>query len=650
MAKKTEPPSSAPRTLGPVPDLERHLPSEWWRTLFRSIYLKTDGDIVENERNTRKDVDMLIQATGIEPNDRILDLCCGQGRHCLELARRGFKNVVGIDRSRYLVRLARKRATELGLRVSFHEGDARRFRLPENSFQCVAILGNSFGYFDRLEDDLAVLESVKRVLRSGGSIALDVANGEWIRHNFERRSWEWIDENQFVCRERSLSADGQRLISREVVVHAERGVIVDQFYAERLYSQEMLQNLLTQAGFDTIRVHGFPESESGRNQDLGMMASRIFVTARITKRPAPSRRGKPLYPRIAVIMGDPTLPDSVKRDGQFNAEDLDTIDRLKRALAELDDYSFTYLDQHSNLIPRLKSELPEFVFNLCDEGYNNDAFLELHVPAYLDMLGIPYTGAGPSCLGLCYNKALVRSVAAGLDIPVPLETYFDPDDQSATLPSTFPALIKPNFGDSSIGITINSVVQTPQELLSYMRRLQETLPGRPILIQEFLEGPEYSIGIIGNPGQRVIYLPPLEVDYSGLQSGLPKILGYESKWLPDSPYWTQISYHEAQLDEDTLRKLQDYSMQLFTRLGCRDYARFDFRADNNGEIKLLEVNPNPGWCWDGKFNIMAGFAGMRYADMLRLIIEAAQERVAAQAPSGNGAPAHVARYSATDCV
>lgn len=636
MAKKSEPPSSAPRTLGPVPDLERHLPSEWWRTLFRSIYLKTDGDVVENERNTRKDVDMLIRATGLEPNDRILDLCCGQGRHCLELARRGFKHVVGVDRSRYLIRLARKRATELGLRASFHEGDARRFRLPENSFQCVAIMGNSFGYFDRLEDDIAVLEAVKRVLRNGASVALDVANGEWIRNNFERRTWEWIDGDQFVCRERSLSADGQRLISREVVVHAERGVIVDQFYAERLYSQEMMQDLLTRAGFDNIRVHGVLESESGRNQDLGMMASRIFVTARITKRPAPSRRGKRHFPRVTVLLGDPTLPDSVKRDGQFNAEDFDTIDRLKRALAELDDYSFEYFDQHNNLIPRLKSERPDFVFNLCDEGYNNDAFLELHVPAYLEMLGIPFTGAGPSCLGLCYNKALVRSIAAGLDIPTPLETYFDPDDQSATLPSTFPALIKPNFGDSSIGITINSVVQSPQELLAYVRRLQETLPGRPILIQEFLEGPEYSIGIIGNPGQRVTYLPPLEVDYSSLQSGLPRILGYESKWLPDSPYWTQISYHEAQLDEDTLRKLQDYSMQLFTRLDCRDYARFDFRADNNGEIKLLEVNPNPGWCWDGKFNLMASFAGMRYADMLQLIIEAAQERVAAKMPASNG--------------
>ena len=89
-----------------------------------------------------------------------------------------------------------------------------------------------------------------------------------------------------------------------------------------------------------------------------------------------------------------------------------------------------------------------------------------------------------------------------------------------------------------------------------------------------------------------------------------------SKWIPDSPYWSQISYREARLDEETRRKIIDYANILFERLGCRDYARFDFRADAEGEIRLLEVNPNPGWCWDGKLNLMAEMAGLRYSDLL----------------------------------
>jgi D-alanine-D-alanine ligase len=234
----------------------------------------------------------------------------------------------------------------------------------------------------------------------------------------------------------------------------------------------------------------------------------------------------------------------------------------------------------------------------------------------------------------------VRAIAAVLDIPVPLETYFNPADTAATLPSVFPALVKPNCGDSSIGITQDAVVASPEDLMRYLDQIRADLPGRPILIQEFLSGPEYSVGIIGNPGLGVTVLPVLEVDYTGLQEGLPWILGYESKWLPESPYWSQIRYQEARLDEDRRQQLVDYSNRLFERCGCRDYARFDWRTDGNGQIKLLEVNPNPGWCWDGKLNYMAGFAGLRYADLLRGILEAAQERVAgeAAAPSPDAAP------------
>src|SRR5205085_11777211 len=167
--------------------------------------------------------------------------------------------------------LARKRAKQRNLQVSFHEGDARRFRLGDGDFHCVCILGNSFGYFERPEDDLAVLEAVNRALASGASLVMDLMDGDWMRRHFEPRSWEWVDQNHFVCRERDLAGDGDRLISREVVVHAERGVIADQFYAERLYSKERLEALLTSAGFTNVRFHSLLAPDSNRNQDLGMV-------------------------------------------------------------------------------------------------------------------------------------------------------------------------------------------------------------------------------------------------------------------------------------------------------------------------------------------------------------------------------------------
>jgi D-alanine-D-alanine ligase len=639
-------PSAAPRTFGPVPDLERHLPSDWWRTLFNAAYLKTDGDVVENPDNTQREVDLVIRAAALDRNDRILDLCCGQGRHSLELARRGFQDVTGIDRSRYLIRLARKRAAAENLAAAFHEGDARKFRRLDRSFHCIMLMGNSFGYFEHKRDDEAVLDAISRALTPGGVLFLDVVDGDWMRANFEPRSWEWIDQQHFVCRERALARDGERIVSREVITHAERGVIADQFYAERLYSRAQLITLLEQLGFEAVRDHGSLAANSSRGQDLGMMAHRLVMTARVGRRPVSLSpvQAKPPFPQVAVFMGDPSLPDVIKLGGKFNPEDLDTIERLKIALGQLKDYEFSYVDDHQGLARMLRAEPPAFVFNLCDEGFRNRATMELHIPALLDMHGIPYSGAGAACLGLCYNKNLVRGFAESLDIPTPMESYIGPDDTVATLPATFPALVKPNFGDSSVGITKDALVQNSTELMAYIEWLRSTYGQCEILIQEFLSGTEYSVGVVGNPGLSYRVLPALQVDYSQLPEGLPPILCYESKWCPDSPYWDQIKYAEADITDDQRRALYDHSNTLFERLGCRDYARFDFRADADGIIKLMEVNPNPGWCWDGKFNMMAGYAGLRYPDLLRLILEAAQERVLTDSlKPGNG-------RAATTCV
>ena len=186
-AKKITPP---PRTLGPLSDLERHLPADWWRTLFNSLYLKTDGDIVENPENTSREVDQVIKALALEPNDKILDLCCGQGRIALELARRGFTNVEGLDRSRYLIQKAKAQSKKENLPVKFREGDARKLPYQPDTFDVVMIPGNSFGYFETPQDDVRVLREVFRVLKPWGKILIDIADGEYMRRRFKPRSWE----------------------------------------------------------------------------------------------------------------------------------------------------------------------------------------------------------------------------------------------------------------------------------------------------------------------------------------------------------------------------------------------------------------------------------------------------------------------------
>lgn len=610
--------------MGPIADLEKHLPSEWWRSLFNSIYLKTDSDVVENDENTMAEVDQIIALTGVEPYDNILDMCCGQGRHSLELARRGFLAVQGIDRSRFLIRLARARARAAHYtHLRFSEGDARKTRLAPQSMDCVVLMGNSFGYFEKEEDDRKVLEEVGRLLRSQGSLMLDITDGNWMKEHFEPRSWEWIDQQLLVCRERTIASDSRRLVSREVIIHADKGVITDQFYAERLYSYEELAQALDRAGFVDIVRHEDFKANSTRNQDLGMMGNRLLLTARAKEKSVSQKKSVKID--CTVILGDPRLPDKVKAGGRFNKEDIDTVNKLKGALGRLEDFQFTYVDNHSQLIKYLTTTPPPLVFNLCDEGYMNDAFKELHVPAILEMLKIPYTGASPACLGLCYDKTLVRALAKDLEIPVPDEIYIDPENVSAAIPSTFPSLVKPAFGDSSMGITQHAKVDNTEQLMSYFDWIKYEMPGIPILVQEFLPGREFSVAVLGHKGS-LEALPILEVDYSRLPKDLPPILSYESKWLPDSPYWSNISYRQTTLDEDRQRQLVDHSCTLFERLDCRDYSRFDFREASDGTIKLLEANPNPGWCWDGKMNIMAKFAGLEYHQFLEKVLNSAFER------------------------
>jgi SAM-dependent methyltransferase len=105
------------RTVGPVANLERYLPPDWWQTLFNSTYLQTDGDIVENAANAARDIDRVLDTLALDRTDPILDLCCGQGRHALELARRGFRQVTGVDYSEFLLEQARSRAIGCGSTV-----------------------------------------------------------------------------------------------------------------------------------------------------------------------------------------------------------------------------------------------------------------------------------------------------------------------------------------------------------------------------------------------------------------------------------------------------------------------------------------------------------------------------------------------------
>ena len=329
---------------------------------------------------------------------------------------------------------------------------------------------------------------------------------------------------------------------------------------------------------------------------------------------------------VTVVLEDPRLPYPYQEGGVFN--ELDRADqlRVRLSLRRLPGYRFEFLDRHESLASDLAARRPAFVLNLCDTGFRNRGELEAHVPALLEMLDIPYSGAAPEALAVCRDKALVRAVAAEMGVPVPAERYLDGGGEDRLGDGfPYPALVKPNLEEGSRGITAAAVVDGPPAAARRIAALRRDLPGSPLLLQEFLGGGEVSVGLVGNPATGLRQLPLLEVDYDGLDADLPPILAFEYKNDPASRY-ARLAYRRPGLPPATAEELGRHSRRLFARLGCRDYARLDFRAGADGRPRLLEVNPNPAWVLDSCMHKMAQAEGRDYPGFLQLLLEAALDR------------------------
>lgn len=328
--------------------------------------------------------------------------------------------------------------------------------------------------------------------------------------------------------------------------------------------------------------------------------------------------------RIGVLLGDPRLPYTFSRSGRFGDEEFAAFDELRSTLGALDGYTFIYLDDHERLIDDLQESQINMALNFCDTGYRNEWRHVAHIPALLEMLHMPYTGADPKALYIARDKSLLRALAFSLDIPVPNEIVAELGDGVPLLPQHFPALIKPNMGAGSFGMTEKCVVHDPAEARAYLRKLADSTDRA--VIQEFLTGPEYTVGVVGNIGSEWTILEPAEIDYSHLDSDLPPVFTYDAKFNASSRYWGQIVHRPAERGASIRAELGEFCARLWRRLGLRDYARFDFRAGSDGQVRLLDVNPGPTWYADSRLAMMANWSGYSYGDLLRRILEAAARR------------------------
>ena len=249
----------------------------WWRTLFDEVYLITDARSVGDETVTRQEIDIFTHLLPMRADDRILDLCGGHGRHSLELCRRGFHRCTVLDYSQRLLDIGIRAAGDRGYPVAFVQGDARQTSLPAGAFDHVLILGNSLGYIPEPDADLQILEESLRLLKPGGRLLLDVADGAAVQGAITPFAWHEIGADVVVCRQREVS-DG-RVCAREMVLSKAKGLIRDRTYCIHLYDAEDLAALVHRAGFDRVRIHD-DASALSRDEDVGCMNHRLVVVAR----------------------------------------------------------------------------------------------------------------------------------------------------------------------------------------------------------------------------------------------------------------------------------------------------------------------------------------------------------------------------------
>jgi D-alanine-D-alanine ligase len=292
---------------------------------------------------------------------------------------------------------------------------------------------------------------------------------------------------------------------------------------------------------------------------------------------------------------------------------------LRKAFARVETVAVTK-NIHEN-IAKLKTIGPAVVFNIV-ESVEGVAEYEIYHAGLYDLLNLSYTGNTPQCLGNCLHKFRAKHILKANGILVPNAITIAPGTNMAALHSLqYPLITKLLKEDASIGISEHSVVKNEAELMQQLKFLFESYR-QPAIVEEYIEGREFNIGILGGTP-----LPVSEISFEGLPGHFPKIVTYEGKWMEESLYYKHTTpLCPAPIDPEMTNKLHRVALGAYKAMECRDYARVDVRVDVHGTPYVIEVNPNPDISTDAGFTRAASKIGIDYDALIKQIAEFAVER------------------------
>ena len=348
---------------------------------------------------------------------------------------------------------------------------------------------------------------------------------------------------------------------------------------------------------------------------VGTEAGRKYISENGQLHDGPSPRKSPAKPKQEAVAVD------LSEVGV-----LEEMDDIKAALSSLG-YKTTTFNVDGDvfrLIDYLRDEKPDLIFNLV-ECVENESLQEMNVAGIYELLKIPYTGAGSLALGTALNKPRVKEILLHHGIKTPkFQVFRTPEKVTLNDGLDFPLIVKPSREDASVGIADESVVYNMNELRKRVRYIFQEFD-QPVLVEQYIEGRELNVAIVGN--KKPLVLPISEIDFSGLHEGMHKIVSYDAKWMHGTVAFEGTKgVCPANVTAAQEARLKEIALRCFEIIGCRDYARVDFRLTKDNVAYVLEVNPNPDISDDAGFARSARTHGFTFPQIVGKIVESALER------------------------
>jgi len=331
--------------------------------------------------------------------------------------------------------------------------------------------------------------------------------------------------------------------------------------------------------------------------------------------------------RNAVILQDVKITVLTYLDApDENSKDYDpVVPQVARTLRRLG-HRVSILGVHGDvkrIITGLSRRKPELVFNLM-EMFADNLFGDIPITGLLDLIGVRYTGSGPGELYLSQDKALSKKLLSYEDILYPRFAVFNQDSEIETgVNLRMPLFVKPLRSDASLGVSRKSLVHDTLKLMKQVASIRTELSDSAIA-EEFIEGREFLVGVVGNSPPKA--LPPIEVDFSGLPEGAPKVLDSKAKWEERSVEYKGTKTIVATLPDELRARLQKVAVDAYRAVRVRDYGRVDLRLTDTGEIYVLEVNASCYLERGSEFAMAAAAAGLDYPRLIERIVNLATER------------------------